>query len=131
MEGFTRDIDTLVNEKFRTIFNLTNNYDINIFESPRDTHVIIYIRISNQQSPRGKVYQKEEYITPPGTPRELDEYIEDSPRDELCVYLSTYKNEFINFLQGVIIEYFTFFIKDSLEIKFNIDRISIKFKNGL
>ena len=145
MDKFEENINKLINKELKTIFNLTNDYTVDTFKSPREEYIILYVRISNLNSPRIEKYRSESYITPPGTPRELDKYVEESPRDELSICISTSikisreksakahrtfaleENEFINLFIGIVKSYFNY-IEDSIELKIHSDRLSIKFR---
>jgi len=123
MESIHEQLNILINTQLRTIFQLTENYDISLFESSSNGMII---RISTSKSPRLEMYKSEDYESGSGTPRQFDEYIETTPRDELCNYVSQFKNDFVKLIHDIINRY----VKEvtDLTVKLHTDRVSIRFK---
>jgi len=125
------DISKFINEQLVKIFEISIIYNVYLFETKylhEDTFKIISIRIANSNSPRLNYYEGIEYITPPGTPR--NDYIEETPRDELCNHIHKNKNDFLDIIISIIEKYYPRYIKDSITLRFHSDRITIKFRNG-
>ena len=122
----------LINDKLREILQLSDHwYDIYIFETKLNDSTAVSLRIASLGSPRINRYQDVNYITPPGTPREKDDYVEDSPRDDLCIYIHKYKNDFLNIFENIIKYHISDFIEGSFILKIHLDRLTIQFKYGI
>ena len=130
MEELKENLLRLINEKIKVDFNLDNDYSIYIFETeyPGNPEISVSVRIVNLSSPRVSLYSNIEYITPTGTPRLRDDYVEDSPRDSLGSIVSKSKDEFVPIFEGMIKSNIKTYVSNFLEVKCHVDRITIRFK---
>lgn len=150
MDILLENINTLVNENLRNV--LGDIYDISPFETeyisliPRETKEVketkktkcYSIRISPKNSPRGELYQGEDFVSPPGTPTPRDK--SDSSSDlikyedpynietnQLCLYVKEFKDKFYCEVEKFIKESIKDYTPSSLTINNHLDRITIKF----
>jgi hypothetical protein len=149
VEDLKNFFEVLVNQKLKNQLNLSNVYDVFMFETQIENplEIIISVRIANSSSPRILEYEEDDYISPPGTPRKRDEYVEETPRDELCKYISKFKNEkkeappyhfqsehvpIENDFTRILLENIKFrierYIQDTISIKIYSDHFTVNFK---